>query len=152
MLVKTKYFGEVELDEDKVLTFDNGILGFEEYKKYAILYNNELEEEPMISWLQSLDEPSLALPIIHPIYVKADYSPVVSDEILETLGDWEDIEATIFLTMTVPADITQMTVNLKAPIIIHSETKKGCQAVAENSDYLIKYKIYEHLKELKESV
>lgn len=152
MLVKTKYFGEVELDEDKVLTFENGILGFEEYKKYAILYNNELEEEPMISWLQSLDEPSLALPIIHPIYVKADYSPVVSDEILETLGDWEDIEATIFLTMTVPADITQMTVNLKAPIIIHSETKKGCQAVAENSDYLIKYKIYEHLKELKESV
>ena len=64
MLVKTKHFGEIELAEDKVLTFENGILGFENQKHYTILYNNENETRSSISWLQSLEEPTLALPII----------------------------------------------------------------------------------------
>ena len=54
MLIKTKYFGEVDLDEKKVITFDNGMMGFEEYKKFAILYDIEKERENSISWLQLL--------------------------------------------------------------------------------------------------
>ena len=66
MLVRTRHFGEVELDENKIIYFDQGILGFTECKKYTILYDNEKGERPDITWLQSIEEPALAIPVISP--------------------------------------------------------------------------------------
>ena len=66
MLVKTKFFGEVEIDDSKVLDFPNGIIGFEDFRKYAIIYDIEDDSESKISWLQSLEEPALALPVVNP--------------------------------------------------------------------------------------
>lgn len=151
MLVKTKYFGEIELAEDKVLTFENGILGFEDQKKYTILYDNEKETRPSISWLQSLETPSLALPIIHPDLVKEKYSPVVNEEELKPLGELKEENQVIFVTLTVPPDLTKMTVNLKAPIVINADTRKGCQVIAENADYLVKFEVYKQFQKLKEA-
>ncbi len=145
MLVKTKYFGEINLDEDKVLTFKNGIFGFEDCTKYTILYNNDGGARPAISWLQSLELQELALPIISPCLVKEDYNPIVNDNLLEPLGDLNDNNIVILLTLTVPSDLTKMTTNLKAPIIINSDTRVGCQIVAENEDYMIKYPVYDKI-------
>lgn len=151
MLVKTKHFGEIDLDENKILTFENGIMGFEDCKRYTILYNNETEQRSSISWLQSLDEQGLALPIINPLLVMEDYSPNVEDELLDSIGELTADNLVVFVTLTVPSDITKMTSNLKAPIIINADTRKGCQIVAENADYVIKYPVYERFLKLKEA-
>ncbi len=145
MLVKTKFFGEVDLPEEKILTFDRGLIGLSDYKQYTILYDVE-KEETNICWLQSVDEPTLALPIIKPLLVKEDYNPVVEDELLTHIGELTEENLVIFLTMTVPSDITQMSVNLKAPIIINADTRKAAQIMVENQDYEVKYKIYDVLK------
>ncbi len=152
MLVQTKHFGEIDLAEDKVITFADGIMGFEEYKRYTILYDNEKEAEgkrPAISWLQCLDLKELALPIIDPTLVKPDYNPVVEDELLAGLGELTDENLAMFLVMTVPSDITKMTANLKAPIIINADTLKGCQIVAENADYEVRFPTYEQFRRAK---
>ncbi len=146
MLVKTRHFGEIDLTEDKILTFDNGILGFENYKKYAILFNNENAKEPTISWLQSLEEETLAIPVINPLLVKENYDPIVEDEWLKSLGGLEDENMLVLLTMTIPSNLENMTVNLKAPFIINSNTKKGCQIIVENKDYEVRYNVYNILK------
>ena len=83
MLVKTKYFGEINLSEDKIITMERGMFGFEEYKKYTILYDSEKEGRPNVSWFQSVEEPGLAFPVINPLVVKEDYNPVVEDELLK---------------------------------------------------------------------
>lgn len=150
MLVKTKFFGEVDLPEEKIVTFDRGIIGFEDLKKYTILYDCE-KEETNISWLQSVDEPDFAMPIIKPWLVKEDYNPVVEDELLNGLGELTEENLVILLTMNVPPDLTQMSVNLKAPIIINSDTRKGAQIVVENQDYVIKYRVYDILKNKREA-
>ena len=149
MLVKTRYFGEIDLTEDKILTFDNGILGFEDYKKYTLLFNNEDGKGATISWLQSLDEEGLAIPVINPLLVKEDYDPIVEDEWLGSLGELTEENILVLLTMTIPSDLTKMTANLKAPFIINSDTRKGCQVIIENKDYEIKYNVYEALKKKK---
>ena len=149
MLVKTKHFGEIELEEEKIITFDEGLIGFEDKKRYTILFNNESKSKGTISWLQSLDEPMLALPVVSPIVAMADYNPIVEDEVLASLGELNDENLVILLTLTVPSDLTKMTVNLKAPIIMNADTRKGCQAIAENSDYVVRYGIYKELKEVK---
>lgn len=150
MLVKTKFFGEVDLPEEKILTFDRGLIGLEQYKKYTILYDCE-KEEANISWLQSVEEPTLALPVVKPWLVFEEYNPVVEDELLTGLGELTEENLVILLTMTVPEDIKQMSVNLKAPIIINSDTRKGAQIVAENQDYEVKYKIYDILNAKREA-
>lgn len=151
MKIQTKYFGEIDLTEEKIITLDKGLMGFDEFKQYTILYDCEKEGGTNISWFQSVDEPSLALPVINPLIVKDDYNPVVEDELLEALGDINEENLVILITMTVPENIKEMSVNLKAPIIINADTRKGAQIVVENQDYEVKYKIYDVLKKKKEA-
>ena len=149
MLVQTRYFGEIELEEDKMITFENGLMGLEDCKRYTLLYDIEAEGEHSYSWLQSLDEKDLALPVISPVYVDESYNPIVEDELLTVIGELKDEDLIILLTMTVPSDIKKMTVNKKAPIIINSATRKGIQIIAENPDYEVKYNFYQALEKEK---
>ena len=146
MNVKTRHFGEVDIDESKVITMDNGLFGFENYKKYVLLYDSSSEEIPNIQWLQSVDEELLALPVMIPTTIVPDYNPVVDDEYLENLGEWSEETISMLVTVTVPANIKDISINLKAPIIINTTTMKGSQVVAENPDYEIKFKIHELLE------
>lgn len=149
MQITTKHFGEIELGEDKIITFDSGIMGFEDYKQYTLLFDIETGEKPIISWLQSIEEPTLAIPVINPLYVKEDYNPTVEDEMLNPLGELTDDNLLILSTVTVPSDLTNMTANLKAPFLINSDSRKGCQIIVENSDYPVKYNIYEAIESIK---
>ncbi len=149
MLVKTRYFGEVELDDEKILTFDRGLIGFENLRRFTLIYNNENGNDTSIEWLQSVDDPAMALPVIMPSSVITDYNPVVEDELLAPLGKFGADNVCILVTLTVPSDITKMSINLKAPIIINSETRKGCQVIAE-SDHPVKFNIYDIISKKKE--
>ena len=66
MVAETRLFGTGDIAEDKILEFPMGLIGFENLKKFAIIYDSDCEERSKISWLQSMEEPALALPIIHP--------------------------------------------------------------------------------------
>jgi flagellar assembly factor FliW len=149
MVVKTKYFGEIDLEEAKIINFERGIMGFEQYKEFTILYDIESEDKVGISWLQSLEEPGLALPVINPFHIMADYNPIVEDEVLKPLGNIKEDNLVILLSLTVPSDITKMSANLKAPFIINSDSRKGSQIIVENADYEIKYNIYDVVQALK---
>ena len=149
MLVKTKFFGEVDLPEEKIITFDRGLIGLENYKKFTILYDCE-KEETNISWFQSVDDAAFAMPVIKPWLVKENYNPIVEDELLQDLGELTEENLVILLTVTIPEQIEQMSVNLKAPLIINADTRKGAQIIVENQDYEVKYKVYDILRNKKE--
>ncbi len=149
MLVRTRHFGEIDLDENKIINFENGILGFEEYRNYTLLYDDEGDERPDISWLQSLDEPALAIPVISPFLIREDYNPEIEDELLRPLGDINDDNIVVLVSITVPSDITRMSANLRAPFIMNADTRKGCQIIVENSDYEIQYRFYDKLRSIK---
>lgn len=151
MRVMTKHFGEIDLDESKIIYFADGILGFDNYKNYNILYDNEEGERPDISWLQSIDEPALAIPIMSPFLVMEEYNPEVEDELLKPLGNMNADNIIVLVSVTVPSDVTKLSANMKAPFIINAETKKGIQIIVENGDYEIKYHFYEKLVAIKEA-
>ena len=151
MQINTKWFGTVEIDDAKVITFEKGLIGFEDCSRFAIVYETEDKKEKTIMWLQSLDEQALALPIIKPEYIVDEYAPDVEDELVYKLGEnVKSDDLMIFVTMTVPSDLTKMTCNLKAPIIINTATMKAVQAVAANEDYVVRFPVYNLLKERKE--
>lgn len=141
MKIDTRYFGEIEMDESKLIHFENGLFGFEQYKDFTILYDSENGNDPFFSWLQCTTEKTLAFPVVNPQKVKADYDPVVEDGLLNDLGEFGEDDMVVLLLATVPRDVQKTSVNLKAPLIINAGTRRGVQLVAENTDYAIKYYI-----------
>ena len=141
MKVETRYFGEIEIGEEKIIHFENGLLGFEEYKDYTLLYDKDAGQESFFSWLQSVDEKGLAFPVVNPFKVKPDYNPSVEEELLRPIGGLTPEDTVILLLATVPKDFKLASVNMKAPLIINSDTRKGVQLILENQNYEIKYKL-----------
>lgn len=152
MTIQTKLFGEITVNEEKKIYFENGIIGFSDMKNYLIIYDEEKGDKGKISWLQSVEEPGFAIPVINPLFVKSDYNPIVNDELIKPLGDLDPEEMLVLVTVTIPAKLENITVNLKAPIVINALTQKACQIVVENEDYLVKFPIYEILKSQQEKV
>lgn len=150
MQVKTKWFGTIEIGDEKIITFEKGLIGLDEYKRFTIVYNTEKSDTRTIMWLQSLEDESLALPVMDPELVMDNYDPVVEDQLLLTLGDIKTAELIVLVTLTVPYDITKMTCNMKAPIIINADNLKACQIIADNEEYKIKFPIYDIVKEKSE--
>lgn len=150
MEIVTKLFGTVGVDDSKVISFDMGMIGFPDLKKYLLIHDSD-KEGGRISWLQSIEEPALAFPVIDPLSVKEDYNPVVEDELLKPIGDVKEGEMFVLCTVTVPSDATKATANLKAPIVINTETRKACQIIVDSDEYQIKYPIFDKLKEGREN-
>ena len=140
----------MELDDNKVIEFPNGIIGFEDFKKFAIIYDIEDDRDTKISWLQSLEEPTLALPVVDPLAVTTEYAPMIEDELLKPLGNPADEDLLFLLVMTVPSDMTKVTANMKAPVIISTEERKGVQLIVDNADYPVKFNVYESVQKMKE--
>lgn len=144
--VNTKAFGEIAIEDDKIINFEHGILGFPDLKKFTLIFNIEKGVESTIKWLQSLDEPNFAMPVMNPNLVMEDYEPMFDIELLEPLGnDLSPENLLMFVTVTVPKDITKITVNLKAPIIINAQECKAVQLISDNDAYTIKHSIYDKL-------
>lgn len=149
MKVTTNLFGEILVDESKVISFVQGIIGFPDLKKFMLIHDSDSEGKN-ISWLQSIDEPSFALPVIDPLIIDKNYNPEIEDELLSPLDIKKIEDLLVVTTVTVPSDIKKITVNLKAPIIINAANLKAEQLIVEDDKYLVKYPIYDILKENKE--
>lgn len=149
MKANTRIFGEIEIQDDKIIRFDNGIIGFPDLKEFTLIFDSEKEDKTSISWLQSLNEPELAFPVMDPLTVYPDYNPSVEDELLKPLGELTPDNLFVLVTVTVPADIKEIAVNLKAPIVINTDTKKANQLIVDN-DLPVRYKIYDIIQSGKE--
>ncbi|MBD5501306.1 MAG: flagellar assembly protein FliW [Lachnospiraceae bacterium] len=145
MNITTKIFGEISIDDDKIIHFPSGIIGFPEMTDFALVHDEE-RGVGAIHWLQSVQETSFALPVMDPLIVKPEYNPEVDDELLKNIGDLTEDELLVLVTVTVPSDLTKMTVNLKGPIIVNATEKKACQVIVEGDEYVVKYPIYDILK------
>ncbi|MCR5619130.1 MAG: flagellar assembly protein FliW [Lachnospiraceae bacterium] len=150
MLIKTKIFGEVEISDEKILTFEDGIIGFPDLKHFTLIHDEEKGTDAGIRYFQSIEEPGFAMPVMNPLMVCETYNPQVSEELLSDLGNLSDDNIVVLVTVTVPTDLTKMTVNLQGPIIINSEEKKGAQIIVEGNDYPVRFPIYDILKARKE--
>jgi flagellar assembly factor FliW len=149
MIIATKNFGEIEIDDSKIIRVPAGIIGFPDLTDFALVHDDE-KGTGNVHWLQSIQEAGFAMPVMDPLIVAPDYNPEIEDDLFGPIGKLVDNEMLILVTLTVPKDITSMSVNLKGPIIINAATRKACQVILEDKRYEIKYPIYDILNEKKE--
>lgn len=145
MTLQTKVFGEITIEEEKIITFPGGIIGFPDLTQFTLLHDED-DGIATIHWLQSLDEPAFAMPVMDPLLVKEDYNPEIEDELLKVIGEWGQDELLVLVTVSVPRELEKMTVNLKGPIIINGSNRKACQVIVEGDAYKVKFPIYDILQ------
>jgi flagellar assembly factor FliW len=150
MKAVTRLFGTIDIADDKIITMERGMIGFPNLKKFALIFDEDKKDRDFkIMWLQSMDDGDIAFPVTDPIHLIEDYNPSVSEEILAPLGEMTDENTYLLVTVTVPKNVEDFSINLKAPIVINMDTNKGAQIITED-DYSVKYKIYDLLKASKE--
>ncbi|SHH20118.1 flagellar assembly factor FliW [Tepidibacter thalassicus DSM 15285] len=136
-MLKTKNFGEIEVDESKIINFEDGIPGFEHLKKFFIIK----DEEFVIDYLQSIEE-DITFPIINPFLVNTEYEFEIPENTVNKL-EIEDIkDVSIYTVVVIPENIKEMRTNLQAPIIINNKNKKGKQLILDER-YPLRYMIFE---------
>ena len=148
MQITTKVFGEITVDDDKLIYFPKGIIGFPDLKDFALIHDEEKGSDS-IHWLQSIQEPAFAMPVMDPLLVCPDYNPEADDELLNNLGEIKPDDLLVLVTVPVPSDLTQMSVNLKGPIVINAGERKAIQVIAEGDTYQVKFPIYDILNKKK---
>jgi flagellar assembly factor FliW len=143
MRVQTKAYGEIDADPRQLVTFPEGLLGFEKFSKFVLL---DARQKPFL-YLQSVDVPDLAFILIDPFLFRADYSIDVADEALDTIGIENPSDALVFAIVTVPQDGGGATANLMGPLIINKANRKGIQAVLTDLRWKVKHDIMAELAE-----
>lgn len=150
MKAKTRIFGEIEIADDKIIRMEKGMIGFPELNHFALIFDEEKgRRNTSIMWLQSMDDPDVAFPVMDPKAVKEDYNPNVNDEMIAPLGKLTIDNTYILVTVTVPKRVEDFSVNLKAPIVINMDSHRALQLIVED-DYPVKFKVYDVLKAKKE--
>lgn len=143
MKIKTTRFGELEVNPKDIVTFSEGVLGFENLKKYFLV---DPGDSTLILWLQSTEDEKVAFPIIEPKIFKPDYIAKLLPADLNGL-ELESLQtAKLYSILTIPANVTEMSANLKAPIVINSTKKVAKQIVLQDSKLSVKYEMYKQLK------
>jgi len=133
--IDTIRFGQVDIDESKLIKFEEGIPGLEEYHEYALL---QFEDSYPIMWLQSTEDRGVCLPVMDTFAVIDDYVFDIDDSDVKELELNGPENLYVASVLVIPEDISKMTVNLAAPIIVNTATGKARQILLSGTDYNVR--------------
>jgi len=130
--LSTNNFGNLNIEKENIITFEQGLLGFEELKQFAII---DLEECLPFEWLVSVEDPIVAFPILNPTLFFSDYKPSLSKDDLISLNIKKEKDVEMFCIVTLDKKPENVTLNLKGPILINMKNKMGKQVVLAEDYY-----------------
>jgi flagellar assembly factor FliW len=144
VVISTTRFGQVQISQEDIINFSEGLLGFIELRKFVLLDD---PSDDIFVWLQSCESPGVAFPVLEPEIFHPNYNISLtkseSDLIKLTAGQ----KPRVFSIITIPEDPTQMTANLKAPIVINTKNKIARQCVLQDNNLAIRELIFAKLQQ-----
>lgn len=136
MLIETSRFGAVEVDEGRVITFVEGLLGFGKQRRFALL---QTSPDPVFFWLQSLDDPQLAFVVCDPRAFVPEYAIPVRPDDVETL-QLEGLDACQVLVIVNKVN-GDLTANLMGPILVGTRSLLAKQMVLSDKKYSTRHRL-----------
>jgi flagellar assembly factor FliW len=139
MLIKTVNFGDLEIPEDKIIDFREGLPGFPQIRKFAVL---EFEDVKPFQYLQALGDPPIALLIINPFLIDPSYEFQLSAMDMEEIQSTQAGGVVIYAVATIPDNPEEATLNLMAPIIINEKVHRGKQVILLDTKYTVRHPLF----------
>jgi flagellar assembly factor FliW len=141
LTIDTTRFGEIEIATEAVIEFPTGLIGLGG-AHYALLANDEMSA---IVWLQSLDDPSLALPVTNPGRFFDDYIVELSDAEAARIGITDPDHADVWVTVRATEMLEDCTANLRAPILV--SRGRGHQVINEAENAPMRARLFTATRE-----
>ena len=140
MKINTLRFGEIEVEDERIFNFALPIIGFNELKKFVIV---DLNKDSFFKWLQSVEDPSLAFPIVSVFSMNIDYSVDLPDNVVEKLKI-QSVESLLVMNIaSIPQDDPQgTTLNLLAPLVFNLDENLAGQIILSGSGYDISFPLF----------
>lgn len=138
MLIRTKFFGQIEISGKDIVEFDEGIPGFSDMHKFAVINDSN---NTFISYMQSLDEESVCFIMMPPILVDKEYDIELSDSTVKKLKIEKPEDAKLYAILSIPSSFKDATANLKAPIVVNTNNNKAVQEILDDERYSIRHRI-----------
>ena len=128
--------GNISYSLEDVIKFEKSIPGFEDIKNFII---KDADEDGPFKILQSIDDVNIGFVLISPFDIEENYEIKLTDEIIERLRIKESSDVVLYSLVTLSSKVENITVNLKAPIVINIKEKKGEQFIVDKEIYKIKH-------------
>src|SRR6478736_3466382 len=141
--VKTGRFGQLTVGNDEIIKIPQGIMGFPELTEFCLVDSGD---ETLILWLQSLQNPDIAFALLEPKIFRPDYAARLSAAELRELKLENINQSAVFSILTIPEDVTLMTANLKAPLVINLKEQIAKQVVLQENEYSIRHNMFKELR------
>jgi len=138
MQITSSRFGKIEVREEEIITFPEGLVGFCSLKRYLII---EREADRPFQWLQAIDNPELAFLITDPLLFCPDYKVELNPQENAILKLGKVNEGKVFVLVVIPEDPSRMRANLFAPLVINASKRLGKQVILEQSGYPLQYQL-----------
>jgi flagellar assembly factor FliW len=139
-------FGAIEVPDESVLQFPNGLIGLGG-TRYTLIAR---EESAPFLWLHSLDDPSLAIPVTNPWFFFSSYEVEVSDSEAERIGVTDPSEADVYVTVRAGEALEDFRANLRAPILVSGG--RGYQVINEASGTSVRAPLFEEVPAVEQVV
>ena len=139
MKIESTRFGELEVAEEHLFNFPHGIPGFPEEKGFAYILH---DAESPFSFLQSTKEANLTFVLVDPFAFFKDYEFVLEDEVTKDLELSQENLPQVFLIATLKGKLAEMTVNLRAPLVLNGVNRTARQVILDKSEYSISHKLF----------
>ena len=142
MKLNTVRFGEIDIDESRIFNFTMPLIGFDNRTKFVII---ETSQDALFKWLQSVEDPALAFPIISVSALNFDYTIDLPDNVVEALKI-TNVESLLVMNITsIPQDDPKgTTINLLAPVVFNLDAQTAGQVVLSGSGYDISYPMFKN--------
>jgi len=140
MKLETRNFGQIEVLEEDIIDFSEGLPGFPEDRQFVLLS----EDDSPVSFLQSVDGGDISFVVVDMLAFMPGYNPRVDENFIQDLGAYDPSNFLIYNIATIFDNLRDSTVNLKAPIVVNAVGKKGKQVVCENEEYSVKALLFGH--------
>ena len=139
MLIKTSRFGEIEIQENQIITVPSGLIGFTEDRRFVI---REDEAAKPFLWLQSVDNDALAFVMIEPHFSFSNYELELTNENLKKLKAEKIEDLSVFVLVTMSKSMEDVTVNLQGPLLFNLEKKLGLQFIIPEGKYSTRHSLF----------
>ncbi|MEI4528222.1 flagellar assembly protein FliW [Priestia megaterium] len=140
MKISTSYHGDIEIDNQQTLTFNQGIPGFLEETEFVIL---PLPEAEAFQVLQSIQTKEAAFIITDPFQFFLDYDFQLEPQEIEKLQLQQVEDAAVYVLLTMSNSVEKITANLQAPVIINTKKQLAKQVILMNTAYKTKHRLFE---------
>ena len=140
MKINTIRFGEIEIADERIFEFVFPIIGFNDLKKFVIL---DINQESFFKWLQSVEDPEIAFPIVSVFSMNVNYTLDIPDNVVDTLKI-NNVESILVMNIaSIPQDNPQgTTLNLLAPLVFNIDTQLAGQVILSGSGYDVSFPLF----------